>query len=71
MVGDRLSDLEAGVAGGCKVVLVKTGMGAQTSANLCKSGLVISGMLGEADDLLAASDLILRRCSRLVKETKK
>jgi D-glycero-D-manno-heptose 1,7-bisphosphate phosphatase len=59
MVGDRLSDLEAGVAGGCKVVLVKTGMGAQTSANLCKSGLVISGMLGEADDLLAASDLIL------------
>jgi D-glycero-D-manno-heptose 1,7-bisphosphate phosphatase len=33
MVGDRVTDLEAGVAAGCRTVLVRTGYGARVDAN--------------------------------------
>jgi len=66
MVGDRLSDLLAGVAAGCRVVLVKTGMGAQSSQQLAEPGgvgaardSIMSNLLGEVPDLAAAADLIL------------
>jgi len=34
LVGDKLSDLEAGLRAGCRVVLVRTGYGRQTEASL-------------------------------------
>lgn len=49
MVGDKLSDLEAGLAAGCRPVLVRTGYGSATSPP--------EGTL-EAPDVLAAARLI-------------
>ncbi len=54
MVGDRMSDLEAGVAAGCAgTVLVRTGYGEITIANGIPAGTVVAG------DLLAAVELEL------------
>jgi D-glycero-D-manno-heptose 1,7-bisphosphate phosphatase len=51
LVGDRRTDLEAGLAAGCRVVLVRTGYG----LNADISGL---GVLAVADDLPAAVNVI-------------
>lgn len=59
MVGDRLTDLQAGRACGCKVVLVQTGAGRQAAAAIAEAGTRIEGLLGVAEDLGGAVTLIL------------
>ena len=49
----------AGEAAGCRVVLVHTGVGSDTSKQLRAAGEGFQGMLGECEDLAAASDLII------------
>jgi len=53
MVGDKNADMEAGLAAGCRSILVRTGYGAAEAA-VAPAGAII------ADDLLAAVDLILK-----------
>jgi D-glycero-D-manno-heptose 1,7-bisphosphate phosphatase len=52
MVGDKLADVEAGVAAGCRPILVKSGYGAD-EANSVPPGIPV------VDNLLAAVRLIL------------
>jgi D-glycero-D-manno-heptose 1,7-bisphosphate phosphatase len=52
MVGDKLVDVQAGQAAGCRAVLVRTGYGRQESAGL-PDGVPV------CDDLAAAVELIL------------
>lgn len=52
MVGDKLADVEAGRAAGCRPILVRTGYGQLESAHLPESVAV-------CDDLAAAARLIL------------
>jgi D-glycero-D-manno-heptose 1,7-bisphosphate phosphatase len=54
MIGDRMSDLRAGVNAGCmKSVLVRTGYGSKVEAEAAAAGFMI------ADDLLSAVDELL------------
>jgi D-glycero-D-manno-heptose 1,7-bisphosphate phosphatase len=57
IVGDSLRDLQAGVARGCKPILVQTGKGAQTLTKL--SGDPISSLTVVVADLAAAADHII------------
>ena len=52
LVGDKLSDIQAGLAAGCRPVLVRTGYGTATEPSL-PAGVTA------CDDLLAAARLIL------------
>ena len=52
MVGDKLADVEAGIAAGCRPVLVKTGYGAEM-----ESGLPLS--VAVAADISSAADMII------------
>lgn len=52
MVGDKSADMEAGLAAGCRSILVRTGYGAVEAA------VASSGILA-VDDLVAAVDYIL------------
>jgi D-glycero-D-manno-heptose 1,7-bisphosphate phosphatase len=52
MVGDKSADVEAGIAAGCRPILVRTGYGAAETA------LIPEGVPA-VDDLLTAVDLIL------------
>ena len=52
MVGDKLVDVEAGLAAGCRSILVRTGYGHQEAGNL-PAGVPV------CDDLAAAAELIL------------
>jgi len=54
MVGDKNADMEAGLAAGCRSILVRTGYGAVEAA-VAPAGAII------ADDLLAAVDLVLKK----------
>lgn len=47
MIGDKLADLEAGLAAGCSTILVRTGYGAKEEQQLTNSTVV-------CDDLLSA-----------------
>ncbi len=58
IIGDSKRDLDAGLAAGCIPILVRTGKGQRT----LDGGLEIQG-LRICDDLSAAVDYILRRCS--------
>lgn len=58
VVGDALTDVEAGLAAGCRVVLVLTGRGREQLARAADVGL--SRFL-VADDLSAATELLLQR----------
>jgi D-glycero-D-manno-heptose 1,7-bisphosphate phosphatase len=51
LVGDKLSDLEAGRAAGCRVILVRTGYGAEVEKSLGQHGL---GGIDVAADLAEA-----------------
>lgn len=51
MVGDKLSDLAAGKAAGCRTALVRTGCGCKTENELIKYGLLADMV---ADNLLEA-----------------
>ena len=66
MVGDRVSDLSAGAAADCRLLLVKTGMGAEASRQLAEPGgggaargSIMENLIGEVPDLAAAADVIL------------
>ncbi len=54
MVGDKASDIEAGVAAGCTPLLVLTGYGSQASEE-------VAGKVTRFADLAAAVDFILKR----------
>jgi D-glycero-D-manno-heptose 1,7-bisphosphate phosphatase len=64
-IGDSLRDLQAGVTKGCKPILVKTGNGEKTLAQLADSDLQTDAPLISAqqvqvfDDLATAADFIL------------
>jgi phosphoglycolate phosphatase-like HAD superfamily hydrolase len=49
MIGDKLVDVEAGLAAGCKSILVRTGYGREEEYRL-KAGIEVF------DDLLAAAE---------------
>lgn len=53
MIGDKLADIEAGTAAGCRTILVRTGYGAAESA-LATAGLTV------CDDLPAAAAYIIK-----------
>jgi D-glycero-D-manno-heptose 1,7-bisphosphate phosphatase len=53
MIGDKLVDLEAGAAAGCRSILVRTGYGSEEEQN-CRSGVEVF------DDLLAAAQSLTR-----------
>ena len=53
MIGDKSVDAEAGIAAGCRSILVRTGYGAAESA-VAPAGAII------VDDLAAAVDVILK-----------
>jgi len=54
MVGDKASDIEAGIAGGCTPLLVLTGYGSQASEE-------VAARVPRFSDLAAAVDFILKR----------
>ncbi len=54
IVGDKLADVEAGLAAGCRPVLVKTGYG-ERDAGKVPEGVTV------CDDLLAAAEAIVTR----------
>jgi D-glycero-D-manno-heptose 1,7-bisphosphate phosphatase len=56
LVGDAVSDMEAGLAAGCQAVMVRTGRGMKQIAGLAAIGL---GHLPVMADLGAAVDWIL------------
>jgi len=58
MVGDKLSDLEAGHSAGCKLVLVRTGYGREAEARLAELGFAPDYV---ADTLPDATEWILSR----------
>src|SRR5690606_10019734 len=57
IVGDKLSDLEAGAETGCRLILVRTGYGAASERDLSASTIA---PLCVADDLRGAVDAVLR-----------
>jgi D-glycero-D-manno-heptose 1,7-bisphosphate phosphatase len=54
MIGDKRSDVEAGIKAGCRSILVRTGYGAQEGQGLSPATLI-------ADSLAAAVELILAK----------
>jgi D-glycero-D-manno-heptose 1,7-bisphosphate phosphatase len=57
IIGDSLRDLQAGVARGCRPILVKTGKGARTLTKLasdpiCSSTVVVADLAAAADYLI-------------------
>ncbi len=58
VIGDKLSDLQAGAAAGCRTILVLTGYGREQRDQIPQSGLVPDYI---ADDLLEAAKWIVRR----------
>lgn len=63
MVGDRLSDLTAGCAAGCRTLLVRTGLGRREElalAALSPDAPTACRLLAVVDHLPAAADLILQ-----------
>jgi D-glycero-D-manno-heptose 1,7-bisphosphate phosphatase len=60
MVGDKITDLQAGRAAGCRVVLVRTGYGREMETQLEDVGVAPDHV---ADDLQEASQWILQQAS--------
>ena len=48
MIGDKISDIEAGKAAGCKTILVLTGYGREARDNGCQPDVVVDNLLGAA-----------------------
>ena len=58
MIGDKLSDLEAGASAGCTTILVRTGYGIEFERELADSGLnstIVADDLSEAVDIFLSS----------------
>src|SRR6185436_18741719 len=58
VVGDKLSDLEAGGRAGCRSVLVRTGYGADTEREMLARADMRCSLLGTFDSLLDALPLL-------------
>jgi len=52
MVGDKRADMEAGLAAGCRAILVKTGYGAEEAAGLPAQVPVVDNLLAAARTIL-------------------
>ena len=52
IVGDKQSDIDAGMVVGCRTILVLTGYGAQTAENLDRDELPVVEDLGKAVELI-------------------
>jgi beta-phosphoglucomutase-like phosphatase (HAD superfamily) len=59
MVGDRVSDVRAGCAAGCKSILVKTGLGKEAAAEVGEGAVMLV-----ADDIVAAAQAIIEDFGR-------
>ncbi len=61
MVGDKLSDLQAGAAAGCRTILVRTGYGAKASATAPNDAMrlvaVVPSIAEAADEILRLQQL--------------
>jgi D-glycero-D-manno-heptose 1,7-bisphosphate phosphatase len=67
LVGDALSDIEAGQAAGCQTILVLTGRGAEQhalAARQGRNGYLVAQDLGEAVELLVAAGLARQAARR-------
>lgn len=64
MIGDRVSDLEAGAAAGCRTVLVRTGYGACVNpAGLDRDALKLELVAANLADAVAKLGLARARCA--------
>jgi D-glycero-D-manno-heptose 1,7-bisphosphate phosphatase len=64
MIGDRESDLEAGVAAGCRTVLVRTGYGSRVNpAGLDRDALRLELVAADLADAVAKLGLAHARCA--------
>jgi D-glycero-D-manno-heptose 1,7-bisphosphate phosphatase len=57
VIGDALTDIQAGLSVGCKTILVLTGRGEEQLAHATRVGI---GGFSVAPDLSAAADLLLK-----------
>lgn len=55
MVGDKLVDVQAGAAAGCRPILVRTGYGAREEGNLQAGVQVCDDLLSAAEHLVSAA----------------
>ncbi|NJD90563.1 MAG: HAD-IIIA family hydrolase [Geobacter sp.] len=53
MVGDKDADIEAGIAAGCRPLLVRTGYGARHEAKVAQDVVVVDTLLAAAEYILA------------------
>lgn len=58
MIGDKLADMKAGIAAGCRTILVRSGYGASEEARVLPETSV-------CDDLLAAVRSLISRCDEV------
>ena len=59
-IGDSRRDLEASAAAGCKPILIRTGNGRNTEAEILKTPLHSAGSIPVFDDLAAAVSALLK-----------
>lgn len=52
MIGDKLADIEAGLAAGCRTLLVRTGYGSHEESKMCSQTEVFDDLLNAARSLL-------------------
>lgn len=58
MIGDKLADVEAGLAAGCRTVLVRTGYGAEEAELAGSETIVCDDLLTAVQELLSTVDQI-------------
>jgi D-glycero-D-manno-heptose 1,7-bisphosphate phosphatase len=58
MIGDKIADVSAGLAAGCRTVLVRTGYGAEDEQLISGSTLVFDDLLSAARSLACPKDQI-------------
>jgi len=58
MIGDKVADISAGLAAGCRTVLVRTGYGAEEERMISDSTLVFDDLLSAARSLVCMNDPI-------------
>ncbi len=64
MIGDRVSDLEAGAAAGCRTVLVRTGYGSFVNpAGLDRDALKLELVAANLADAVAKLGLVRAHCA--------
>lgn len=60
MIGDKAADLEAGIAAGCRSLLVLTGYGRESLCSPAVKAWTSSGSINVCDDLSTAAELIIK-----------